>query len=342
VQLDNQAPYETPTTTSTLDAVAPQTVLSVTPVGAAGADFVVTWQPADEPGGSGIRHTTVYVRADDGAWSIWQRQVTTTQAVYEGLVGHVYTFLALSTDNAGNREQPPKGVPDDGTVVDVGGTPQVGRTTQDTGAPPPPSNATATNELFVEAEANLPSGVGSKPSLFSVVVAPFTGETFATGIGQSFSGIGPLALLERPDGTFIVSGGANRGALYVFDQTGGKALAPTQQLDTPVYDLKWDANGGLWATSGGGQLLQLDPTTLQVVQTFGDGLTQALAFDAKKGVFYVSSGDGVETFDPVTHAFKHFSNVRVDDLEIAPDGDLWGTSWPNRGDVVSFDSHGRA
>ena len=75
---------------------------------------------------------------------------------------------------------------------------------------------------------------------------------------------------------------------------------------------------------------------------FGDSLTQALAFDAAKGVFYVSSGDGVETFDPVTHAFQHFSNVRVDDLEIAPDGDLWGTSWPNRGDVISFDSHGRA
>src|SRR4029077_20103598 len=134
---------------------------------------------------------------------IWQRQTTETQAIYEGQVGHSYTFLALSADNAGNRESPPgNDVPSDGTVVDVGGVPQVGRTTQDIGAPPPPSNATSTNELFVQAQANLPSAVSSKPSLFNTVVAPFTGEAFATGIGQSFSGIGPLAILERPDGTF--------------------------------------------------------------------------------------------------------------------------------------------
>jgi hypothetical protein len=343
VQLDNQAPFESPTASSTLDASAPQTTLKATPVAVGGADFLVTWQAVDEPGGSGVRHTTVYVRVDGGAWTIWQRQTTETQAIYEGQLGHTYTFLALSADNAGNREQPPgNDVPSDGTVVDVGGVPQVGRTTQDIGAPPPPSNATSTNELFVQAQANLPSAVPSKPSLFGTVVAPFSGEAFGTGIGQSFSGIGPLALLERPDGTFVVSGGGNRGALYAFDQTGGQALAPVQQLDTPVYDLKWDGSGGLWATSGGGQLLQLDPATLQVVQRFGDGLTQALTFNAAKGVFYVSSGDGIETFDPATHAFQHFSNVRVDDLEMAPNGDLWGTSWPNRGDVMSYDTHGRA
>ncbi len=343
VQLDNHAPFETPTASSTLDASAPQTTLTATPVAPGSADFVVAWHPVDQSGGSGIRHTTVYVRIDDGSWTIWQRQTTATQAVYEGAAGHAYTFLALSVDNAGNREPAPgNDVPSDGTVVDVGGIPQVGPTTHDVGSPPAPSNATATNPLFVEAQAGVPASTPSKPSKFVTVVAPFSGEQFATGIGQSFSGIGPLALLERPDGTFVVSGGENRGALYVFGEVGGNALAPAQQLDTPVFDLKFDGSGGLWATSGGGQLLQLDPTTLQVAQRFGDGLTQALAWDAAKGIFYVSSGDGVETFNPLTQQFGHFSNVRVDDLEVAPNGELWGTSWPNRGDVVSFDSHGRA
>jgi len=114
------------------------------------------------------------------------------------------------------------------------------------------------------------------------------------------------------------------------------------QLDTPVFDLAYDGAGRLWATSGGGQLLQLDAATLQIVGRYGDSLTQALAYDAAKNLFYVSSGDGIETFDPETHAFRHFSNVRVDDLGISPNGTLWGTAWPKRGDVLSFDSRGRA
>src|SRR5262249_29994294 len=52
--------------------------------------------------------------------------------------------------------------------------------------------------------------------------------------------------------------------------------------------------------------------------------------------------DGIERFDPVTRRFSHFSNVRVDDLAIAPDGALWGTAWPKRGDILSFDNRGRA
>ena len=84
VQLDNQAPFETPTATSTLDASAPTTTLTAAPAGPGSADYVVTWQPVDEPGGSGVRHTSVYVRVDGGPWTIWQRQTTATQAVYEG------------------------------------------------------------------------------------------------------------------------------------------------------------------------------------------------------------------------------------------------------------------
>ena len=67
-----------------------------------------------------------------------------------------------------------------------------------------------------------------------------------------------------------------------------------------------------------------------------------LAVDPTSGLLYLSSGDGIETFDPVTQRFAHFSNVRVDDLQFGPDGHLWGTSWPHRGDVLRFDSNGKA
>jgi VCBS repeat-containing protein/YD repeat-containing protein len=343
VLMDNQAPIETNTITSRLDATAPVTTVTVQQVVAGGGDYQVSWQAAEESGGSGVRHTTVYVRVDGGDWTIWQRQSTDTSGLYVGTAGQLVEFMALSTDNAGNRERPAEvAVPDDGSSINLGGTPSVGSTTVDIGVPPAPSVAPSTNPLFSQAERGVPSLQPSTPSQFTTVLAPFVGAAFGTGITQSFAGIGPLAMLERPDGTFIVSGGGNRGALYLFDQDGGRALAPEVQLDVPVYDLAYDARGGLWATSGGGALLELDAGTLQILNRYGDGLTQSLAFDAAKGVFYVSSAGGIERFDPSKRSFTHFSDVRVDDLAVAPDGTLWGSTWPDRGDLVTFNSKGRA
>src|SRR5262249_8036107 len=75
---------------------------------------------------------------------------------------------------------------------------------------------------------------------------------------------------------------------------------------------------------------------------FGDGLTQALAADPATGKIYVSSGNGVEVFDPAAGTFKHFSDVRVGNLAFAPDGTLWGATWPSRGTVIRFDAKGKA
>jgi hypothetical protein len=100
-------------------------------------------------GGSGVKHSTVYVSEDGGSWRIWQRQTTATSAVYEGTAGHRYEFLALSTDNAGNRELPPAGqqAPDDGSRPSVGIAPTVGSTTQDVGQPPAPSSVPSSSSV---------------------------------------------------------------------------------------------------------------------------------------------------------------------------------------------------
>ncbi|RYD83809.1 MAG: APHP domain-containing protein, partial [Verrucomicrobiaceae bacterium] len=103
------------------------------------------------------------------------------------------------------------------------------------------------------------------------------------------------------------------------------------------------AQGGLWAATGGGPLLQLNPVTGQVIGEFGDGLTQALAIQPETGKIFVSSGSGVEVFDPVTQTFSHFSDVRVGSLAFAPqNGQLWAAAWPQRADVVRFDNQGKA
>src|SRR5687768_10431380 len=60
------------------------------------------------------------------------------------------------------------------------------------------------------------------------------------------------------------------------------------------------------------------------------------------GLLYLSSAAGIESFDPETSLFRHFSDERVGSLAFHADGVLWGATWPNRGDIVKFDNRGRA
>src|SRR5213078_3656884 len=90
---------------------------------------------------------------------------------------------------------------------------------------------------------------------FTKVLRPFAGRAFATGIGQSASDIGPLALLPLADGSLLVSGGPARNQLFRFGITGEPGasatggVAPAATLAEPVYDMALDASGFIWATT---------------------------------------------------------------------------------------------
>lgn len=122
--------------------------------------------------------------------------------------------------------------------------------------------------------------------------------------------------------------------MYAIDKLGNKRLINT--LATPIFDLAQDANGTIWATTGGGALIQIDPQTGQIVKQFGESITQTLAINPTTGLVYVSSGNGIEIFDPIRETFTRWSDRRVDSLAFAPDGSLWGTSWGTRGDILKF------
>jgi hypothetical protein len=341
VLFNTAAPLQTSQLTYTIDGSAPVTTTTVTPVVAGGSDFQVQWSAHDENGGSGVKSVTVFVAEDGGTYKIWQSQTTDTSGIYNGRPGHTYQFLALATDNAGNQELPPIGtsVPDDASQSSLGSLPTATGSTPDLGAPPTPSPQPSTNPLFVQAQQGIPSAAPqTRLPEFKSVVAPFDAHAFATGIGQSSPEIGPLAILVLPDGSVLASGGAARNQLFRFTSEGGQAGAPLATLPEPIYDMALDPSGSaIWATTGGGPLYKLDPATGAVLDQFGDGLTQSLAIQPETGRIFVSSGNGIEVFDPTTGKFSHFSDIRVGSLGFAPDGTLWAATWPhNQTQIIRF------
>ena len=138
VLFNTAAPLDTSTITYTIDGTAPTTTLTATPIRAGAANYQVSWNAVDDPAGSGVKSTTVYVAQDGGDYTIWLDQTTATSGIYNGQAGHTYQFLALSIDNAGNEEQPPveTQVPSSGSQVNLGSLPTIPGTTQDLGTPP--------------------------------------------------------------------------------------------------------------------------------------------------------------------------------------------------------------
>jgi hypothetical protein len=349
VTLDNVPPEDTAPLTWTIDNTAPTTTLTVTQSPGTG-NYDLKWSSTDDVGGSGVKSVTLYVAVDGGNYTIWQRDLTdaTGELVYNGQVGHTYQFLALAADNAGNREQPPagQGVPDDGSGSNLGSTPALSTTPPNFGQPPPPATTPSTNPLFTRAQQGVPSPVPTtNASEFTRVLAPFQAQAFVTGVGQSEGAIGPMALAEEADGSFLVSGGASRNQLFHVSKTGSAVSTLLATEPFPIYNLAFDAQGRLWATTGGGPLLQLDPATGDVLGQFGDAIELGLALDPTTGLLYVGTGTGVDTFDPTTDTFASYSrdlNLRVASLAFASDGSLWATTWPDRTRVVRFSAHPRA
>ncbi|MBU3058495.1 hypothetical protein, partial [Pseudomonas indica] len=367
ILIDAAPPIDSEVVSARLDVHAPQTALAVTALGndTQGAPtFDVRWTAIDTA--SGIQSVTVYVAEDGGDFKIWLRQVgpDTTQAVFTGVAGKHYEFLAVATDKAGNREAASVAnavLPDDGArqaVLDHLGVLETLDQTRETPLAPQDRDYPR-NALFEQATGQLPGQVATQQtSELRSVLAPFSLRGFADGYAASDADIGAQALVELPDHSFLASAGALRNEVYHYDAKGGRSTSPLFTLDTPILDMAVDARGQLWIMTGA-ELLQVDAGSGAVLQRLkgpgGDPLTHALAIHAQTGEIYVSSGNGIEIFNPaeadLAKAWKHFSNQRVGDLAFGPDGRLWGVTWSGgevagaalaaTTDIVSFPMGGR-
>ena len=101
---DHPAPKEGPWI-NTLDLSPPTSAVAPLPDTVHTADFQVTWGGSDADG-SGIATYDVYVRQDDGPWTLWLDDTAATSAAYGGQDGHQYGFYTVATDHVGRVEAP--------------------------------------------------------------------------------------------------------------------------------------------------------------------------------------------------------------------------------------------
>jgi hypothetical protein len=107
VTLDGGVSAQTNERLNTIDAGPPSSEVSALPVVQEDADFTVRWTGRDEALGSGMACYSVYVRDNDGPYTLWKSRVTSTSAVYTGQMGHTYGFYTIAEDMVGHVEAPP-------------------------------------------------------------------------------------------------------------------------------------------------------------------------------------------------------------------------------------------
>ncbi|MEZ6135593.1 MAG: CARDB domain-containing protein [Pirellulaceae bacterium] len=344
--IDEGEPRDSFINGATLDAVAPTSSWTVT---ALGSDrYQIDWSAEDDVGGSGTQTYSLLVSTDGGnRYRTVLYHTQDTSYVYRSEAATLPVFLVRAIDAAGNVEAAPAGVrvPRLTAPINLGSPPAaplVQAVDLPTAVAAPSSVA---QRLFEEAALGVPSRTSAtQPSMFTRVIRPLAAERFANLSGVSGAGIGSLALAISPDDKWLyASGGEGRNELTRFSLTGASSTSEQlTALEAPVYELVFDEAGQLWATTGGEGLLQLDPNTGAVVDSFGTGIALGIANVPGETALYVATAGGVIKFNTALRTFESFSEIRVDSLAVADDGTLYGTQWPSGGRVLRFDFRGRA
>ncbi len=270
IVFDTNDPIVTNVYTNTIDRDAPSSSVNPLPTTTTDTTFTVSWAGTDL--GSGILHYDVFVAVDDGAFTQWLDNTTTTSADFQGEIGHTYAFFSVASDAVG-WTQPTPGEAQALTEI----VPDV--------PPPGPPMTPPTPPM-------LPPGPPTTPPTVPPMVPPTPPVTppplppastlpqpFLVGAG---SGGGPIVVAYQPDGS-------ERSRFPVFEAgfSGGVRTATASLNLDDVPDL-------LVGTGPGSSTLviALDGDT-------GDELFRVPPFEAsfRGGIFLAASdldGDGID------------------------------------------------
>lgn len=119
IVFDANEPIQTPLWSNAIDGISPASQVAGLLPSQATSEFTVQWQGSDV--GSGVESFDVYVSEDGGPLVPWLVRHGQPEAVFPGVPGHRYGFVALARDSAGNTRALPN-APDAETVVDTSTT----------------------------------------------------------------------------------------------------------------------------------------------------------------------------------------------------------------------------
>ena len=104
IVFDVNEAIETPVIFNTIDALPPVSKVKALPPATNNTAIRVSWDGADDAGGSGIRDYVLYVSENGGQFKAVQPASGDTAISFEGVRGYTYSFFTLATDHTGNVE----------------------------------------------------------------------------------------------------------------------------------------------------------------------------------------------------------------------------------------------
>lgn len=102
ITFDFEEPIETPVWTNTVDAIAPES--EITLATSVANDITLRFDANDNR--SGVWKYNLYVQeVRDGKWTKVEDEITTSEYTFKGIEGFDYGFCVMAVDSAGNVEQ---------------------------------------------------------------------------------------------------------------------------------------------------------------------------------------------------------------------------------------------
>jgi RHS repeat-associated protein len=102
IVFDTNAPINTPLWQNKVDLNTPTSTVTL-PATTPGKDIKLTLSGSDD--GSGIASYDIFASVDGSPFTLWQDNITATEATYTGEIGKTYSFYTVATDNVGRTEE---------------------------------------------------------------------------------------------------------------------------------------------------------------------------------------------------------------------------------------------